>query len=125
MSRPARKTMPITEQKPESAQFMQILQEALREMPDGDPLLSVTFHKEKKVVLAFLRRIRFHLEHGRKVVLPGFGTFSLKAWKPRKAWNPALGEQMVVPARMRVRFVGNKAFLKRVETPITEGKIDE
>lgn len=118
MSKPARKTMSSVDTDAASAHFNGVLTEALREMLGRDPL-SVTFHQEKKVVQAFLRRVQYHLEHGRKVVLPGFGTFHLKEWKPRMAWNPAQKSPMVVPARMRVRFVGNKQFLKRAETPIT------
>ncbi len=51
------------------------------------------------------------LARGEKVVISNFGTFRVKARRPRVGRNPKTGEKVSVPARRGVRFKASKNLL--------------
>ena len=51
------------------------------------------------------------LARGEKVVISNFGTFRVKARRPRLGRNPKTGEKVSVPARRGVRFKASKNLL--------------
>jgi integration host factor subunit beta len=55
------------------------------------------------VVDSIFESMKKALVSGDKVEIRGFGSFRLKAMKPRRARNPKTGEQVQVPAK-RVMF---------------------
>lgn len=58
----------------------------------------------RKALDAFVSSVSDSLEKGDKVVLIGFGTFSVTEKSERKGVNPATKQQITIPARKVVRF---------------------
>lgn len=58
--------------------------------------------------------IAVELDAGRKVVIPGFGTFSTKRRAARTGRNPATGAPIDIPARNYVDFKAGKTLRERV-----------
>lgn len=58
----------------------------------------------KKAVDAVVESISDALIHNEKVILVGFGTFSLKEHCERTAINPATKAKITVPAKKSVKF---------------------
>ena len=61
-----------------------------------------------KTINCLLDCIQKGLRLGDKIVLRGFGTFSVKELAPRKIWNPLTEEYMDIPKRKKVRFEPGK-----------------
>ena len=59
--------------------------------------------------------IAVELDAGRKVVIPGFGTFGTKSRAARTGRNPATGAPLEVPARKYAFFKPGKTLRERVE----------
>ncbi|GIU91419.1 MAG: transcriptional regulator [Acidimicrobiia bacterium] len=59
--------------------------------------------------------IAVELDAGRKVQIPGFGTFGTKSRSARKGRNPATGEEITIPARKYAYFRPGKGLKERVE----------
>ena len=59
--------------------------------------------------------IATELDAGRKVQIPGFGTFSTKKRSARKGRNPATGEEIRIPAKKYPAFKAGKGLKDRVE----------
>lgn len=59
--------------------------------------------------------IATELDAGRKVTIPGFGTFATRKRGERKGRNPATGQTIVIPARHYVYFKAGKTLRERVE----------
>jgi DNA-binding protein HU-beta len=59
--------------------------------------------------------IAVELDAGRKVVIPGFGTFGTRKRAARTGTNPATGEKIPIPARNYVFFKPGKTLRERVE----------
>ena len=59
--------------------------------------------------------IAVELDGGRKVQLPGFGTFSTKHRGARKGRNPATGAEMTIAAKTYPVFKPGKGLKDRVE----------
>ena len=55
------------------------------------------------------------LEKEGRIELRNFGVFDVKKRKPRKARNPRTGEQVMVPAKLVVRFKPGLEMEERVE----------
>lgn len=75
---------------------------------------NLTNKAAKEAVKVFLNAIRDSLKRGEKVVLTGFGTFSLRARKARKGRNPKTGETITIPARNAPGFTPGKSLKKAV-----------
>ncbi len=60
--------------------------------------------------------IAVELDAGRKVVVPGFGTFSTRSRAARTGTNPATGDKIKITAKSYVRFKPGKTLRERVES---------
>jgi len=75
---------------------------------------NLTNKASKDAVKVFLNAIRDSLKRGEKVVLTGFGTFSLRSRKERKGRNPKTGATIMIPARNAPGFTPGKSLKKAV-----------
>ncbi|MEK6847209.1 MAG: HU family DNA-binding protein [Nanoarchaeota archaeon] len=75
---------------------------------------NLTNKATKEAIKVFLNGIRDSLKRGEKVVLTGFGTFSLRARKQIKGRNPKTGEAITIPARNAPGFTPGKSLKKSV-----------
>ena len=73
---------------------------------------NLTNKASKEATKVFLNGIRDSLKRGEKVVLTGFGTFSLRARKQRKGRKT--GEAITIPARNAPGFTPGKSLKKAV-----------
>lgn len=60
--------------------------------------------------------IAVELDAGRKVTIPGFGTFGTRTRAARQGTNPATGQAMQIPARKYPFFRPGKTLKERVAT---------
>lgn len=74
---------------------------------------SLTNKAAREAVQAALDGVRDALKRGEKVVLTGFGTFSIRSRAARKGRNPRTGDVINIAARKTPGFTAGKA-LKRV-----------
>ncbi len=58
--------------------------------------------------------IAVELDAGRKVTIPGFGTFEAKSKAARQGRNPATGAVINIPARKYAHFKPGKTLRERV-----------
>lgn len=58
--------------------------------------------------------IAVELDAGRKVTIPGFGTFETRSRAEREGTNPATGEKITIPARKYAHFKPGKTLRERV-----------
>lgn len=58
--------------------------------------------------------IAVELDAGRKVTIPGFGTFTTRKRKARTGTNPSTGAKMEIPARNYPHFKAGKTLRERV-----------
>ena len=65
---------------------------------------SLTKNEVKKVVDTLFAIAEENLQKGEKVVISGFGVFSVAQVAERVGRNPRTGEQVRSPARRNVRF---------------------
>ena len=75
---------------------------------------NLTNKASKEAVKVFLNGIRDSLKRGEKVVITGFGTFSLRNRKERKGRNPKTGEAITIEARKAPGFTPGKSLKKAV-----------
>jgi len=75
---------------------------------------NLTNKASKEAVKVFLNSIRDSLKRGEKVVLTGFGTFSIRNRKQRKGRNPKTGETITLAARKAPGFTPGKSLKKFV-----------
>jgi DNA-binding protein HU-beta len=59
--------------------------------------------------------IATELDAGRKVTIPGFGTFGTRKRAARKGTNPATAKKIEIPARNYAFFKPGKTLRERVE----------
>ena len=76
---------------------------------------NLTNKAAKEAVKVFLNGIRDSLKRGEKVVITGFGTFSVRSRKQRKGRNPKTGESIVISARKAPGFTPGKSLKKSVK----------
>lgn len=76
---------------------------------------NLTNKASKEAIRVFLNAIRDALKRNEKVILTGFGTFSLRARKARKGRNPKTGETITIPARNAPGFTPGKSLKKAVK----------
>ncbi|MCI5209671.1 MAG: integration host factor subunit beta [Candidatus Electrothrix sp. ATG2] len=63
-----------------------------------------------RAVDIILENIALSLTEGRRVEIRGFGTFSVRALKPRTTKNPKTGKMMDIPARKTLHFTMSKSL---------------
>ncbi len=68
----------------------------------------------REAVAAFLNGIRDSLKRGEKVVITGFGTFSVRKRAARPGRNPKTGEKITIQARKAPGFTPGKTLKKVV-----------
>jgi len=62
------------------------------------------------VVSGFLEKLKESLKQGERVEFRGFGSFSVKKRKPKKARNPGTGETVYLPERFVPVFKASKVL---------------
>lgn len=75
---------------------------------------NLTNKAARDAVQTFLVTIRDSLKRGEKVVLTGFGTFSIRSRVQRVGRNPKTGEKITLSARKAPGFTPGKTFKKAV-----------
>lgn len=74
---------------------------------------NLTNKASRESVDALLNGVRDSLKRGEKVVITGFGTFSIRNREARSGRNPKTGERITIAARKAPGFTPGKT-LKRV-----------
>lgn len=75
---------------------------------------NLTNKAAREAVQAFINSIRDSLKRGEKVVITGFGTFSVRKRIERIGRNPKTGEKITIAARKAPGFTAGKTFKKAV-----------
>lgn len=75
---------------------------------------SLTNKAARDSVQAFLNSVRDSLKRGEKVVITGFGTFSIRKRAERPGRNPKTGERITITARKAPGFTPGKTLKKAV-----------
>ncbi len=75
---------------------------------------SLTNKAAKESLQAVLDAIRDALKRGEKVVVTGFGTFSVRQRAARTGRNPQTGASIQIPARKTPGFTAGKALKKAI-----------
>jgi len=73
----------------------------------------ISYAEAQKVVDLIIDIIKGRLSRGEKVLLSGFGCFSVIRRKEKKGVNPQTGEAVVIAGRNSVKFKPSK-YLKSV-----------
>ena len=75
---------------------------------------NLTNKASKDAVGAMLNGIRDSLKRNEKVVITGFGTFSVRQREARPGRNPKTGERITIEARKAPGFTPGKTLKKAV-----------
>ena len=75
---------------------------------------NLTNKAARESVDAMLNGVRDSLKRGEKVVITGFGTFSIRKRGERSGRNPKTGERITLEARKVPGFTPGKTFKKAV-----------
>ncbi len=75
---------------------------------------NLTNKASRDAVQAFISSIRDSLKRGEKVVITGFGTFSIRERAQRVGRNPKTGEKITIQARKAPGFTPGKTLKKVV-----------
>lgn len=75
---------------------------------------NLTNKASRDAVQIALNTIRDSLKHGEKVVLTGFGTFTVRKRAERVGRNPKTGEKITLAARKTPGFTPGKTFKKAI-----------
>lgn len=75
---------------------------------------SLTNKAARESVQAILDSVRDALKRGEKVVITGFGTFSVRARAARTGRNPQTGASIQISARKTPGFTAGKALKKAI-----------
>ena len=75
---------------------------------------NLTNKAARDAVSSFLNGIRDSLKRGEKVVITGFGTFSIRRRAQRPGRNPKTGERITIEARKAPGFTPGKTLKKAV-----------
>jgi DNA-binding protein HU-beta len=76
---------------------------------------NLTNKASRDAIQTALNTIRDSLKRGEKVVLTGFGTFSIRTRAARTGRNPKTGEKITLAARKAPGFTPGKTFKKAVK----------
>lgn len=75
---------------------------------------NLTNKAARESVQAVINSIRDSLKRGEKVVITGFGTFSVRKRAERPGRNPKTGEKITIQARKAPGFTPGKTLKKAV-----------
>ena len=75
---------------------------------------NLTNKAAREAVQTALNTIRDSMKRGEKVVLTGFGTFSIRTRQQRVGRNPKTGEKITLSARKAPGFTAGKTLKKAV-----------
>lgn len=75
---------------------------------------NLTNKAAKESLQAVLDAVRDALKRGEKVVVTGFGTFSVRSRAARTGRNPQTGASIQIPARKTPGFTAGKALKKAI-----------
>lgn len=75
---------------------------------------NLTSKASREAVQAFINAVRDSLKRGEKVVITGFGTFSVRKRAERIGRNPKTGEKLTITARKAPGFTPGKTLKKAV-----------
>lgn len=75
---------------------------------------NLTNKAAKESLQAVLDAVRDALKRGEKVVVTGFGTFSVRQRAARTGRNPQTGASIQIPARKTPGFTAGKALKKAI-----------
>lgn len=75
---------------------------------------NLTNKAARDAVQAFIASIRDSLKRGEKVVITGFGTFSVRKRAERIGRNPKTGDRITIQARKAPGFTPGKTLKKAV-----------
>jgi nucleoid DNA-binding protein len=73
----------------------------------------ISYADALKVVDSILEIIKKRLTRGEKVLISGFGCFTVMRRKDKKGVNPQTGEPVTIPGRNSVKFKPSK-YLKTI-----------
>ena len=76
--------------------------------------VNLTNKASRESVAAMLDGVRDALKKGEKVVITGFGTFSVRNRAARKGRNPQTGAPINIPAKKTPGFTAGKALKKAI-----------
>ncbi|HUD44055.1 MAG TPA: HU family DNA-binding protein [Patescibacteria group bacterium] len=76
---------------------------------------NLTNKASKDAIDVLLSCIKDSLKRGEKVVLTGFGTFTVRRRAARPGRNPKTGERITLAARKLPGFVPGKTFKKSIK----------
>jgi len=74
----------------------------------------LAFADVRKVVSLIFETIKGRLSQGERVVLSGFGSFTVQRRKDKKGHNPQTGDSIIIPGRNTVKFKPSK-YLKTLK----------
>lgn len=75
---------------------------------------NLTNKASRDAVQTFINTVRDSLKRGEKVVITGFGTFSVRSRKQRVGRNPKTGDKITLAARKAPGFTAGKTLKKAV-----------
>ena len=73
----------------------------------------LSYADSQKIVDLILEAIKSRLARGEKVLITGFGCFSVMRRKDKKGVNPQTGEPVMIPGKNAVKFKPSK-YLKTI-----------
>ena len=73
----------------------------------------LSYADSQKIVDLIIEKIKGRLAKGEKVLISGFGCFSVMRRKDKKGVNPQTGEPVIIPGRNAVKFKPSK-YLKTI-----------
>jgi len=71
----------------------------------------ISYAEAQKIVDLILETIKSRLSRGEKVLISGFGCFSVKRRKDKRGVNPQTGKPVIIRGRKSVKFKPSK-YLK-------------
>ena len=94
----------------------EIIQDIAKDFPDI-PMKEVAYAASTIIEL-----IASALISGERVEIRGFGSFTLRYYRPRKAHNPRTGEKVATFERFRPHFKPGKELKKRINDAFLDEK---
>ncbi len=73
----------------------------------------ISYAEAQKIVDLVLETIKGRLARGEKVLLSGFGCFTVMLRKDKKGVNPQTGKPVIIPGRNSIKFKPSK-YLKTI-----------
>ncbi len=70
----------------------------------------LAFSDARKIVDLVLNLIKKRLVNGERVLLSGFGSFTVQRRKDKKGVNPQTGESIIIAGRNTVKFKPSKSL---------------